>query len=666
MENILKNRTLAALAAALVIGGANPDLNAGAIPEPLPPPQELLEDAPYYPPQTTGGAFSPAPALPPQANYSPAPNFQPPPVYQPPLNQQPVFNAPNLAAPPMASFPPQPRPQAQPSLRSDNAAMPGRGGFSISPPMASMPDDYFNLPLLDEGIPGVLMPELDENFYDPGLASSVPGQVIVSGPGKSMPIARRPQAGLNQRQLDPFFDYAKNYEKEALSAKKVNNEAAYQDNLKKSVDAYMEIIAMADAGSEAREEAWYGVARCEYRRENWWKAFDALERSFPKDFDKNEVDSRIKLEMFIGERLWRLGYSPVAGADKDGNQQNGYQAAARVYAAAIFNQPVAKDAPLALLRRGDAAAMDGDWKEAAKFYRSVVQYYPDSEPAMLARSSLAEAVYRQDWPAGLPEAARTDLSNIMQEVEKPEQQLSPAAEERRQRAVTLANDLEAAQKLSQAKEYMKSIRVKKSRDAAVFLLGDIVSHYPTTLQAQEASMMLAEMGIQPPMVLSDGSHYPLAGNWYGEDPLKIPGVNAGGTVQLAGQSDRTDNSAARRGNGNNPANAARRGVPASANVPGTRNIPGSSSNPGPTTAAGTANKPGPVNTPPAAANRPKQNFSPAPPYPPLPAEVERALEGQIQANSQSSPPVYQPRPGSGYAPSLAPLDLHVPGVSNDY
>ncbi len=571
MENALKNRTLAALAAALVIGGVNAELNAGSMPEPLPPPQELLNGTPYYPPQTSpGGNFSPAPGFNPPANYSPAPA----PAYQAPLNQQPILNSPPPPAP-----------------------APGRAGFTVSPPMASMPDDYFNLPLLDEGIPGVLMPELNEDFYDPGLAASVPGAVIVSTPGSSRPLARRPQSGLNQRQLDPFFDYAKNYEKDALNAKKIDNEAAYQDNLKKSLDAYMEIIAMADAGGEAREEAWYGVARCEYRRENWWKAFDALERSFPKDFDRTEVDGRVKLEMFIGERLWRLGYTPVIGAEKDGQPQNGYQAAARVYAAAIFNQPVSKDAPLALLRRGDAAAMDGDWKEAAKFYRSVVQYYPESEPAMQARSSLTEAVYRQDWPAGLPEAARTDLSNIMQEVEKPEKVLSPAAEERRQRAVTLANDLDAAQKLSQAKDYLKNIRRKKSRDAAVFLLGEIVSRYPTTMQAQEAAMMLQDMGIQPPMVLSDGNHYPLAGNWYGGETPKT----GAGSVRLAGQDDRTGNSAGRR-----------------ANTPGSVNGAGGG--------AGGASAPSPVQ--PGAAAAPRANFSPAPPYPPLPPDVERALSGQ--------------------------------------
>ncbi len=585
MEKALRNRTLAAFAAALVLGGANPDLHAGAIPEPLPPPQELLDGAPHYPPQTSpGGNYSPAPGFNPAANYSP------PPVYQQPIGQQPIFNAPT-PAPAVSYGGPGPQTNYSP------APSPGRAGFTVSPPMASMPDDYFNLPLLDEGIPGVLMPELDEDFYDPGLAASVPGAVIVSSPDSSRPLARRPQTGLNQRQLDPFFDYAKNYEKEALVAKKVNNEAAYQDNLKKSVDAYMEIIAMADAVGEAREEAWYGVARCEYRRENWWKAFDALERSFPKDFNKTEVDSRIKLEMFIGERLWRLGYAPVAGAEKDGQPQNGYQAAARVYAAAIFNQPVSKDAPLALLRRGDAAAMDGDWKEAAKFYRSVVQYYPDSEPAMQARSSLAEAVYRQDWPAGLPEAARTDLSNIMQEVEKPEKQLSPAAEERRQRAVTLANDLDAAQKLSQAKDYLKNIRRKKSRDAAVFLLGEIVSHFPTTMQAQEAALMLQDMGIQPPMVLSDGNHYPLEGNWYGGESPK----NTAGSAQLAGQDDRTGNSAGKRGINTNAANLA------NGNARGVS---------------------GPAYPPSGDPAQPKQNFSPAPPYPPLPPDVERALSGQ--------------------------------------
>ncbi len=403
--------------------------------------------------------------------------------------------------------PPQPAPYPPPNAGQT---------FQVSGPASAMPPEYFNLPFIDDApIPGVLLPDLDPDFVDPG-APAYSGKRYI-------------QPGMNPRQLEPFFELAKGFEKRALDFKKINNDAAYRDSLARAVDGYMEIIAMADASNEAREEAWYGVARCEYRRENYWKAFDALERSFPEQFQREEVAGRIRLEMFIGERLWRMGNSPAPDSRKNGDPMTGYQAASRVYAAALFNQPNAADAPLAMLRRGDAMAMEENWEEAAKFYRSVVEYYPDSEPAMQARSSLTEAVYRQEWPAGFPEAARSDVARVMDDVERNDRALSGPAEERRRRAVALANDMEAENLLRTAKNYMSQIRVRKSRDAAVFQLGEIVSNYPETAQAAEAAELLRGMGIEPPMRLSDGDRFPIAPHWQPEDmPARGEAVLGGG------------------------------------------------------------------------------------------------------------------------------------------
>ncbi|MDR1613287.1 MAG: tetratricopeptide repeat protein, partial [Planctomycetota bacterium] len=248
----------------------------------------------------------------------------------------------------------------------------------------------------------------------------------------------------------------------------------------------------------AREEAWYGVARCEYRRRNWWRAFDALERSFPKSFVPDEVAGRVRLEMFIGERLWRVGDNPAPEAVAEGRQLSGYQAAAKVYAAVLFNQPNANDAPLALLRRGDAAALYHDYEEAAKHYRQLIAYYPDSEHALRARSSLAEAIYRREWPTGFPEAARDDALSVMADVERARGALSDEAAIRRERAVAVANDLEAETKLRHAKEYLSGMRLRKSREGAIFLLKDVVARYPDAPQAGEAREMLLALGVEPP------------------------------------------------------------------------------------------------------------------------------------------------------------------------
>ncbi|MDR1519863.1 MAG: hypothetical protein LBU23_06945 [Planctomycetota bacterium] len=465
------------------------------VPAPLPPPPELLNilgiDGVPYLPAAPGDAAETRRALePPAAVAAPAGGENPPPR------------------------PPPSRPAAV-----SRAPM---SDLTVSPPSQFMPSEYFDFPIDAGGeeVPGVVMPEVDESYF----ANQVP-----RGP----PLGRAAVPGMSVRQLSPFLALAKGSEAAAIEAGKTGDQAVFAEQIAKALSAYADIVAMADAGNEAREEAWYGVARCEYRRGNWWKAFDALERSFPGRFDRSEVAGRIKLEMFIGERLWRLGGAKVADAHSGDGLLNGYQAASRVYAAAIFNQPTASDAPLALLRRGDAAAIEEDWEAAEKFYRQVVEYYPESDPAMQARSSLAEAVLRR-YSAGAPEAARDDVGLIMDDVERADAELSSEAEERRRRAVALANDIEAETRLRHAKEYLKNVRVRKSRDAAVFLLGDIVSHFPAAPQAREAADILRNMGIDPPMVLSDGGRFPIASGWSGRES-GAGGVFPGGSATLDGQ-----------------------------------------------------------------------------------------------------------------------------------
>ncbi|MCC8189889.1 MAG: tetratricopeptide repeat protein [Planctomycetes bacterium] len=474
---------------------------AAAEPVPLPPPPELMFDAGFEEFEDEAGA----PVTSPEERRQ---------ALAPPVTVQPVTAAPDNRVPPHP-LPAGPATQTVISTRND---------FTISPPSRQMPDEYYNLPVAVDGagIPGIVMPELDHSFTEPGRGAAV----------------RRPAGpGLSIRQLEPFFALAKGSESMALEARNAGDEMLYADQIAKAIDAYLAIIGMADAGSEAREEAWYGVARCEYRRGNWWQAFDALERSFPKAYERGEVEGRIKLEMFIGERLWRIGPDPVAGTGGDDGPLTGYQAASLVYEKAIFNQPSAQDAPVALLRRGDAASLAENWEEAVRHYRQVVEYYPESDQAMQARSSLTEAVYRQEWVGGFPEAGRDDVGRLMDDVERQYGRLSPEAEERRLRAVALANSLEAETKLAHAKSYLTSVRVRKSRDAAVFLLGEVVSRFPETEQAGEAAAILRGLGVEPPMVLSDGNRFPLTSGWSGievDDP-DDDGRFAGGSVVLGGQ-----------------------------------------------------------------------------------------------------------------------------------
>ena len=450
-------------------------------PEPLPPPPELLNEA--------ARIAEDAAAISPSVNpYAPRIVYTAPDAVDPALAAQ-------MAPPPELLVPePTPLPGGTVRIPVEGGGYVSRG-FVVSPPSTTMPADYFDLPMNENAIPGVLLPEMD-----------IPA--ASSRPARRGAPAAPVKTGMTMKQLDPFFALAKGSEGAALNARSNGDNAAYYDQLGKARAAYQEIVSMADAGSEAREEAWYGIARCDYRLGNWWKAFEALERSFPEEYQAGEVAGRMKLETYIGERLWRFGASPAPDVVVDGVNLDGYRAAAQVYAAVMFNQPTNDDAPLALLRQGDAASFHNEWDEAARHYRTLIEYYPDSEQAMQARASLAESIYRQDWPTGMPEAARRDVQGIMEDVDRADTTLSIEAADRRRKAVGVANERDAEIKLRHAKEYLKSVRGRKSRDGAVFLLKDVVSLYPETSQAAEAADILASLGVESPLPATGGVQYP--------------------------------------------------------------------------------------------------------------------------------------------------------------
>ncbi|MDR3210786.1 MAG: tetratricopeptide repeat protein [Planctomycetota bacterium] len=424
-------------------------------PEPLPPPPELLENAGATPglPDPVAEALRPVAVLADSPETSLNATYSEPEVV--------IYNT---------TFDPGPG-----MSQGDTALV--RRGPPPSPESGTNPD-YFELPAGDASIPGVLLPELADD----------PGQVVASPTGF--------------RQPDTFFALAKGSEGAALEARERRDDSTYYSQLEKSRQAYLDIIGMADAGGEAREEAWYGVARCEYRLGNWWRSFEALERSFPREFLPAEVERRLQLEMFVAERLWRYGNSPITEARVAGRGLDGYQAAARVYAAVVHNAPIGAEAPLALLRQGDAAGFRSDWEDAARHYRRLIEYYPDSEESLQARSSLAETIYRREWPTGLPEAARNDANLVMEDVEGHTESLSPEARERRERAVAVANQRERELKLRQAKDYLRLVRLRKSREGAVFILRDVVALYPGTEEATEAGEILLSLGETLPEELS--------------------------------------------------------------------------------------------------------------------------------------------------------------------
>lgn len=376
------------------------------------------------------------------------------------------------------------------SAGSASASVPVATGTSIPaiPPMASTPIMTTAVsPPRELDIPGVLLPE-------PAANESVHAEAVVT-PIESPPAIARPRVptGMTVRQLEPLFMLAKGSESAALEAKKSDDDVAYRDQLSKGVKAYMDIVNQADAGNEAREEAWYGVARCEYRLGNWWRTFEALERSYPKEYSKPDVESRVKLEMFAADRLYSLREAIAPDAVDEDKPLSGYMAAAKVYAAVAFNQPRNAQAPRAVLRGGDIAAFYGKWDEAERFYRQVVKNYGDTDEAMQARASLMEVLYRRDWPSGFPEEGRRDIRLMRDDLERAGSNNSELTKERLRRANSAGAEYEAEIKLNNAIDYMRSVRAgKKAQQAALFLLNDVIDKYPNTKAAADARRILDE------------------------------------------------------------------------------------------------------------------------------------------------------------------------------
>ncbi len=295
--------------------------------------------------------------------------------------------------------------------------------------------------------------------------------------------APKPAAVSERKVTQPASEYY------YISAKKL------ELNGPEAVRDAMAIYRMAlhnGATNRAKEEAYLGLGRCEYRLGNYWRSFKAIESSFPQEFDSTQTNLRSRMEMILGGLLEQLGNNPVKGSAEDGEKElSGYQAAALVYQAVNYNDPKSGFAREALRSKGRCLLKSGEYDEAEKAYYTLLNSYPGSKEALEAGPELVELkALKSKNEGGLRGKTLDDAVNILRQAETMPD-TNEAFKEKIGKAKTAVQENVAETKLKEAKYYLKR-GGKKSEVAARFILSDIIKLYPQTKAGKEAEELFTK------------------------------------------------------------------------------------------------------------------------------------------------------------------------------
>ncbi len=249
------------------------------------------------------------------------------------------------------------------------------------------------------------------------------------------------------------------------------------------------------------EEAYMGLARCEFRQGNYWNAFEALESSFPKEFDQDGVALRIKMELDLAGRLARMGKREATGApfkkDINGNMLpdriSCLEASAIIYKAITFNDPKGPYAPRGLLMSGRCYNELGMYKQSEDEYRHLVETYPESVETEKAQAELVEVLAKKNAAAdkGIEGEVQDEVQDRLLQA-KAVAKNSPEMAESVERANAALADTQSKAMLDKAEFYI-SRGNSKSLSAAKFLLNDIIKRFPQTAAAKIAAERLEKL-----------------------------------------------------------------------------------------------------------------------------------------------------------------------------
>lgn len=262
-----------------------------------------------------------------------------------------------------------------------------------------------------------------------------------------------------------------------------------------SIEDAMSIYRMAihnGARGNAKEQAYLGLARCEYQKKNYWRSFQAIEESFPQKFVQKEIDHRVMMELDLAKRMAMLGSRELEDAPSVGGKKlSGVDGAAAVFEAANYNDPKGKHAAYALWMRGRCLKSAGRYKEAELAYRLLTNTYPRSKEAALAQPELAVAMVKNEKGGyeleGEKELQVTEILNQAKTIRGGKEFAGNVDE-----AVAIVNEKKAAKMLESAQFYL-SRGSKESLPSARFLLGDIIKRFPQTESAGVAEKLLNKL-----------------------------------------------------------------------------------------------------------------------------------------------------------------------------
>ncbi len=284
-----------------------------------------------------------------------------------------------------------------------------------------------------------------------------------------------------------------------LSAKRLELEAG-GERIEDAKAIYRMAIHNGAKGYEL-EEAYLGLARCEFRQGNFWSAFAALENSFPQQFDQDGVALRIKMELDLAGRLARMGDREARSAPfkKDINGKmlpdriSCLDAAAEIYKTVTYNDPKGPYAPRGLLMSARCYKELGKFRESEVEYRHLVETYPNSKEAENAQAELIEVMAKKTELAdkGLEGEAQDEILSRMLNA-KAAAKSSPELEQSLERAEEAVATTQSKAMLEKV-DYYLSRGNRQSIEAAKFLLNDIIKRFPDTEAATTAAQKLAKI-----------------------------------------------------------------------------------------------------------------------------------------------------------------------------
>lgn len=268
-----------------------------------------------------------------------------------------------------------------------------------------------------------------------------------------------------------------------VSAKKL--ELNGEDAVREAMAIYRMALHNGAQGV-AKEEAYLGLARCEYRLGNYWQSYKAVESSFPQEFEHAKIQLRSRMEMDLAQLLAQKKSEPIPGSEeKGGKPMTGYQAGAAVYNTVIYNDPKSEFARQALRYRGLCLKDAGELEEAEKSYYMLVNTYPSSREALEAGPEMVELqALKSRGEGGLRGKKYDEAINRLRQSKT----VTSAGEdfngkiEKAQQAV----DESAAETRLKEAQYYRSRGGRKGNDAAEYILADIIKRYPQTQAGQEA------------------------------------------------------------------------------------------------------------------------------------------------------------------------------------